>query len=536
LTANRRAFSSLSAFHITTALVVSFVVVFRLLALKNGFPNDHFLHLAGAQQIFFGEWPTRDFQDPGMPLMYLFSAGAQMLLGQTLFAEAVLVAVAFAAAALLTIAAIYQLTGSKTLALLAGVLEVAMFPRTYGYPKVLLYAAAFLMMQRYVSRPGGGRLFGLAVVAALAFLFRHDHGLYLAVGGALSALLAPTIDGWRQRVRTSLTFVLLTAGLVAPYLLYVQLNGGLLLYLRTAVEFSAREAGRQWHVWPSLWGEQSAEAVLVYAFHALPAAAILALLVDRRQPFGETAARVIPVAVVGVLVNVSFIRDPLNTRLADAIVPAVMLGAWLMHRAWTAGRWRPIAVPVGVAIAAIVGSSILSVGKTAEELNRSGLLVSWLRIPEFLREVGGTLRSPLTPAQIPSTAATELLPFMTYAERCTDADQRLLVMGFLPEVPVLTRRAFAGGQSTFIPGYYGSDENQRLVLKRLRDEVVPFVLVPGDYARELDQGFPAIMDYVHVRYMPFATLGEDPETGVQILLDRTLRALSQDAETGWPCF
>jgi hypothetical protein len=30
-----------------------------------GFSNDHYQHLAGAQQMRFGEWPTRDFVDPG---------------------------------------------------------------------------------------------------------------------------------------------------------------------------------------------------------------------------------------------------------------------------------------------------------------------------------------------------------------------------------------------------------------------------------------------------------------------------------------
>ena len=52
-----------------------------------------------------------------------------------------------------------------------------------------------------------------------------------------------------------------------------------------------------------------------------------------------------------------------------------------------------------------------------------------------------------------SSAANELLPFMRYVDRCTMPEQRLLVMGFMPEVSVLTKRAFAGGQSTFIPGW-----------------------------------------------------------------------------------
>src|SRR5688572_12210902 len=120
--------------------------LFRFLALVRGFSNDHFLHLAAAQQILLGEWPTRDFIDPGLPLTYVVSAGAQWLLGRTLLAEGLLVACAFGLAAVLTAAAARELTGSRVLALGAAILEVAIVPRTYGYPKILAYAAGFYLL------------------------------------------------------------------------------------------------------------------------------------------------------------------------------------------------------------------------------------------------------------------------------------------------------------------------------------------------------------------------------------------------------
>src|SRR5947207_757074 len=73
----------------------------RLLGLT-GFSNDHYVALAGAQQMLFGEWPTRDFLDPGLPLMYAASAAAQFVFGRNLFAEAMLVSCAFGLAAALT--------------------------------------------------------------------------------------------------------------------------------------------------------------------------------------------------------------------------------------------------------------------------------------------------------------------------------------------------------------------------------------------------------------------------------------------------
>lgn len=526
-----------AAFLAFAVILVGATAAFRFLALENGFPNDHFLHLAGAQQMLFGEWPTRDFQDPGLPLMYATSAAAQALLGRTLFAEAVLVALVFAAAAGLTMAAVLELTRSHALAWLAALFEVAIFPRTYGYPKVLLYAAGFLLMQRYVTRPTAGRRVALAACVAIAFLFRHDHGLFLGIGGALATVLAPGPDGWRGAARRTGSFMLITTALLAPYLLYVQAHRGLWIYLRTGLEFTAREAQRQWHVWPALFGaERPLEAALLYEFYLLPVAALLLLVAARRQATGPIlTSRILPVVVVALLVNYSFLRDPLNTRLPDAIVPAVMLGAWLTSRAWHSGRRIWIAAPAAVFLIGLFGGSVLAVGDTVEQLDRAGLLASWRQIPEHASGLTAALRARAAPTQLPSRATGNLTGFLAYIDRCTTPEQRLLVAGFLPEVPVLAGRRFAGGQSTFVPGYYWSDDDQKLVLRRLRGEIVPFALLPADYGSEIDQAFPLVAGYLRARYVPLVTLGDDDETAVRILVDSTMRTAPRDAETGWPC-
>ena len=231
------------AFAVALAALFLFTALFRFLHLKDGFPNDHFLYLAGAQQILLGEWPTRDFLDPGLPLMYVASALAQVLLGRTLFAEAMLVALAFALAAVLTAAAVRELTGSRLLALLAAVLEIAIVPRTYGYPKLLVYAAAFFLLQRYVTRPTTGRLFALAAAIVVAFLFRHDHGIYLGIGGVLAAWLAAEPGARTGGARRAATLVGMTALLAAPYLVYVQVYGGVWSYIQTGLEFRSRRVG-----------------------------------------------------------------------------------------------------------------------------------------------------------------------------------------------------------------------------------------------------------------------------------------------------
>ena len=53
-----------------SAVVGAVTFVFRFLSLP-GFSNDHFVHLSGAAQMLLGDWPVRDFVDPGLPLMYV---------------------------------------------------------------------------------------------------------------------------------------------------------------------------------------------------------------------------------------------------------------------------------------------------------------------------------------------------------------------------------------------------------------------------------------------------------------------------------
>jgi hypothetical protein len=184
----------------------------------------------------------------------------------------------------------------------------------------------------------------------------------------------------------------------------------------------------------------------------------------------------------------------------------------------------------------LVASSVMRVGSTIEQLDRASLLVTWRRLPEFIDEVGAALRSPHAERQLPSRTAHALSAFYPYIDRCTTRDHRLLVVGFAPEVPVFTQRAYAGGQAAFIQGYYGSEVYQRSVLQHLAREVVPFVVIPAEVAvNQFRAGFPIVEAYVRIRYVPLVTLGPDPTTAVQILFDSALPVAARDPETGWPC-
>ena len=520
-----------------SALVALFALTahFRFTALSNGFTNDQFIHLANAQQMLFGEWPTRDFLDAGMPLMYAASALAQRSLGNTLFAEGVLVALALALAAVLTAAAVRELTGSRALGLLAAVVEVAIVPRAYSYPKILTYAVGFLLLQRYVSRPTNARLAALAAGVVAAFLFRHDHGIYLGIAGTLAAWLAVGDDGRRGGHRRALVFAGIGVLLAMPYVAYIQVYDGIWPYLQKGLEFRSREFARAEYVWPELSGEQPLHAVLFYAYWACPFVAAAMVLLAGRRGDGAIAARVLPVVVVALFINTTFARPPMNARLPDAVVPFLLLAAWLALCGWRAPRrwvWRPVVAVVG----ALVAASVVSVDRTLDHLDRAGLLAPFSQWPQYARRTRTVLEAPHAEIMLPSRAAVDLVPFYDYVARCSAADHRVLVVGNIPEVVFFTHRPFAGGQAILPPGYFAEEKYQRAVVNRLSNQTVPFVVVPGEYyIDDFDSLFPIVAAHVRTRYVPLATFGDEQDTKVDVLIDPDVPVLSRDATTGWPC-
>jgi hypothetical protein len=112
--------------------------------------------LAWAQQILFSEVPGRDFVDPGMPLLYMLSALLQGVWPGP-FVEAVLTAGMLSVAATATVVVVTRVA-SVPVGIVAGVLQIALVPRLYSYPKVLIPAVAILLFYRYATNVSRGRL------------------------------------------------------------------------------------------------------------------------------------------------------------------------------------------------------------------------------------------------------------------------------------------------------------------------------------------------------------------------------------------
>ena len=199
--------------------------VFRFLTVE--FTNDHFIHLSRAFQIVQGEVPVRDFFDPGLFLQYYASAAALRWSGHNLLGESILTSAFIALGAALTYFAAFRLSRSHWMSAVATALGVFAMPRLYGYPKVVFYALAIVGAWRYACAPGTASRLMLAAITALAFLFRYDHGVYIAL--ATVVLLA--VRHWgalRPALMAVANYGVATLVLLSPFLIFLQMTTGLL--------------------------------------------------------------------------------------------------------------------------------------------------------------------------------------------------------------------------------------------------------------------------------------------------------------------
>src|SRR5207248_3551785 len=207
-----------------------------------------------------------------------------------------LTSMAFALGAALTVVAAKRLSGSLVIGIVAALFEIAIFPRGYAYPAVLLYAAAPLVIWWYQDRAWSlARMLALAVFVQIAFLFRHDHGLFIGAGAVVAAAVG---DGGATSVRNAFRrvamFALLALAAAVPFVVYVSLSGGVVRYFSEGLAFSRAEAADNHLVLPpfgpGLGLETNSEAFLFFLFYVLPFAVAAVIAVVARDRARRAAA------------------------------------------------------------------------------------------------------------------------------------------------------------------------------------------------------------------------------------------------------
>jgi hypothetical protein len=290
---------------------------------------------------------------------------------------------------------------------------------------------------------------------------------------------------------------------------------------------------------PALHSAANADAWLFWLFWVVPVIAGGAAAWRRtqgHQSFHGEFAAVAALAALAAMLNGGVLRDVLRVRLADAVVPQVILGAWLLQLCWRE-RWghRLPQLAARAAAIAMLFVSFIAVGVVAElpeRIDRTGVWGGIEGVRKSATAAALWLNGPHRETP-PSRVSAALRPFFAYLDRCTTRADRLIVTGEFPEVVVLSGRRFASDGVVF-GAWYSSVRHQDRTLEQMKSRDPLFaVVIEGDAFRER---FPIIHDYVASDYTRMADIPVDGAPPVPILVSRHRPVIRTDAETGWPCY
>jgi len=530
---------------VALAIVVAAVAfTYRFNALGGtlgGFDNDEFIHLMRSDMILHGEQPLRDFSDAELrgawpSLSYAVPAWAQQILGRNLLSEAYLTIGALAIAYGITFLLAADLSNRWWVGLLAAIVAVATTPKLYNYPKVLMLALGALAIRAVTITPSWGRLGCGAAITAIAVLFRHDYGVYVAVG-IVAGLIASNADDWKTVARAVARYAGMTAALLLPSAVWVQMYRGIPAYLNDSLASTGLETSRTQlrlaggllsATYYALWAVVASAAVVL-------AARMLAGGARLTSTERGTAAGLLLMAAIA---NVFFLRANLSQRFGDAIVPVVLLAAWAMGAAsGLSGRaLRAAATVVPIALLLGIFASAYVFADVPRDLDTSGLSDSWEKTTQRFRAARDELRA-LPPDIWSANLAEGSLRAARYVAECTSPDDNLLVGGYAPEIPVFARRRFAAGQATMSLSFYTSDADQERALARVRQQSVPIVLVPVRGSDDdFSEDYPLIARYVAEHYRDAGIIPVDGERRIRVFVEAARQPVRMDAHLGLPCF
>lgn len=467
--------------------------------------NDHFVMLARAHQVLYGDWPVRDFEDPGQPLAYLVSTAAAAVFGPTLLVNVILSLLFLSVTAALTFLLARRASGSTAAALVAAAVAIAISPRMYNTTKIVVPVVAMALAWWYADGPSLRRLLVLAGWSAVAFLIRHDYLAYVALSNVvLLAVVHASVP--RQAAHHVAMYVLLTVAFIAPWLAYVQANEGVIDYFSSAGRFLVAE------------GRRTAGGAPGLPFFALTAVPVCGLVLCWRQRHSAAGAFLASACVLLLSMDAVFLRDVLAARVPDVVAPTAVVAAAMAGRLLAR---RALDITATVLLAGIVFAVIVPAAVTARATPRA-LIDRAVRVTTRLEQGSAEIQPD-----------PHLAPLVTYLDRCTAPTDRVLVAGFGPEIPVLAHRPFAAGLPSWIPGYYEDPDDIARALARLTHERVSAVVML-DGTNMFAHSWPDIDRWIRAHgFEEHTTVAFDPR--VRVWLPREEISSPLDAKTKLPC-
>src|SRR5262245_13682869 len=353
--------------------------------------DTNFYFVWQATALLAGDHPYRDFYEMGSPLMTLMSAAMQWAVGYRLIGEFLIHWTFIVAGVVISFHLARRLSHSLWASLTTTLIAIAIIAATptYHFPKLFFYPVAVWVLWSYMEAPSVRRGAVVGLVTDAAFLFRHDHAIYIGTGAVLAFVLARVINPesrhWRSSAREIVAFTVAAAVPLLPWAILVQRNEGLIEYIRARAAWGdtqapaglaylvlvlrdfnpativgvgglpSREAGQRWLL----------QLTLLLPLIVLARVAIAFMAHRRNEPsISLETGRTIIAAAMAVIVAIRLSRE--DSYFVVVLTLSTVLGARLLAAAGQSGTrvWRIVQpllavstlVVAGVAVAGDVGA------------------------------------------------------------------------------------------------------------------------------------------------------------------------------------
>jgi hypothetical protein len=504
-----------------------------------------------------GDHPYRDFFEWGAPLQAVVSLIGQLASGNRLIGEFGIQWLGIIAGAVISCHLCLKASRSVTASVATSVLAVAIVSimATYHYPKLLLYPLATWMIWRYMEKPGRGRAAVVGTVTTVAFLFRHDHGVYVAAAAALGFVLTrvavPSSRNLRAFVAETGVGALTSLALLAPWLLLVHTSEGLPQYVEARLQRYAvgspytnpygslltMNPVRPLLAWSPaegmLWLQQVSLLVPVLVLLGAVAAAVRGL--RHREGIPADAARLAVAAALLAIVDWRTFREP-GYAAAVAPLTAALAAPLVMN-----SRRTPFIPILGIAAVVLL---IATVPATVALARQSEIVTPW----RLLREAPDVFEKLMVSPPIDGFAPRhEVLAYdrsdwnteqvhavevmMRYMHDCTAPGDRVLVTGQTPfHVGYYVERPIAGGHLFWHEGFRSDPARELQSLRLLQQQSVPFAYSTHDPVLDDFKRYPHIREYLMTNYT------ELDGSGGLLLIDRRRSPTGVFGKVAFPCF
>jgi hypothetical protein len=535
--------------------------------------DNNFYTLSEAVSLFAGDHPYRDFFEWGVPLQAALSYLTQLLFDHRLLGEFInqwaLMIAGMVVAAQLAV----RLSGSvvtSTITMMVGVINLAVTP-TVHYSKLFIYPCAILLMWRYLERPGERRSAAMGVFAAVAFLLRHDHGVYVGAGVLLTLVVARLTTaesrGWRRLIKDVIACGAGAAVLVLPWVLVVQSSEGLFNYVLSRAYINAKWASHA--PFTTIFNIDPLRALTpdpgsgpgawipghYHMYQWMEAVTLLTTVLLLATAVGQAARRwrppePLPLDIALMLVaglQVAIVQQWLYRESGYYVLVAPLtaaFGARLLRgpqRRDSAKRSTPWLIwhaAARVIAAAIIGISVLSLTGSILKFPRQVA-----NLPEtFARlTVSPPVDGLVSPADAQEFDAAKWAKDIDFGERsdlmvrymhdCTASGDRILVMGLTPyQIPYYVNRPMAGGHLYWHDRWRSDAMHDAQSAELLQRQSVPFVFSTHNPILEDLSPYPRVSAYVKANYVELAG------SKGHLMIDRRRLPTGQFGALGFPCF